>query len=291
MAKKLGRGLSHLLPTAPSAQSATRSHPEYQEIPIGEIVPNPEQPRKQFNEREIEELAATLHSVGLIEPVIVRRLEDRYQLISGERRWRACRKAGFKRIPALVKKLNDVQALEMGIIENIQREDLSPIEEARAYEALIEKTGIKPSALAERVGKDRTTVTNLLRLLKLPEPVLDLLSRGELTAGQARPLLSLGDRQVLLRTARTIATQGWSARRVEDEVAKLTDSAGSKSGARSGKSASRVDANTRALEEKIRRKLMAKVKLDHSKKGGKLTIHYGNLEDLERIMELLGIRV
>lgn len=288
MAKRLGRGLSHLLPTAPSAQSAVRSHPEYQELAISEIVPNPDQPRKHFDEREIEELAATLHSVGLIEPVIVRRVGEQYQLISGERRWRACRKAGFKKVPAIIKKLNDVQALEMGIIENIQRENLSPLEEARAYEALIEKTGMKPSAVAERVGKDRTTVTNLLRLLKLPEPVLDLLARGELTAGQARPLLSLGDRQVVLRTARQVVAQGWSARRVEDEVAKLTD--GSSSRSKRTRPASSADANTRALEEKLRRKLMARVKLDHSKKGGRLTIHYGNLEDLDRILEILGIR-
>ena len=291
MAKKLGRGLSHLLPTAPAAQSATRTHPEYQEIPLGDIVPNPDQPRKHFNEREINELAATLHSVGLIEPVVVRRQGERYQLISGERRWRACRKAGFKKIPAIVKNLNDVQALEMGIIENIQREDLSPLEEARAYEALIQKTGVKPSALAERVGKDRTTVTNLLRLLKLPEPVLEMLARGDISAGQARPLLSLGDRQIVLRTARTISTQGWSARRVEEEVAKLTEGTRPKQKSRSAPSGNKADANTRALEEKLRRKLMARVKLDHSKKGGKLTIHYGNLEDLERILELLGIRL
>lgn len=257
---------------------------------IKEIVPNPDQPRKHFTDREIAELAASLHSVGLIEPVIVRKHGEQYQLISGERRWRASQKAGFKKIPAIIKKLNDIQALEMGIIENVQREDLSPIEEARAYQALIEKTGMKPSAVAERVGKDRTTVSNLLRLLKLPEPVLELLEKGDLSAGQARPLLAIGDRQTLMRTARSVITQGWSARKVEEEVAKLTEPTG-RSSAKSKSGSAKADANIRALEEKIRRKLMAKVRVDHSKQGaGKITVHYGNLEDLDRILDALGVR-
>ncbi len=291
MAKKLGRGLSHLLPTTKGDSTpAVSSNPDYQELPITEIDPNPDQPRKRFNDRDIDELARSLTSVGLIEPVVVRKIKDRYQLISGERRWRACQQAGFKKIPAVIKKLNDTQALEMGIIENIQREDLNPIEEARAYEQLMSLTGMKASAIADKVGKDRTTITNLIRLLKLPEQILQLIEEGQIKAGQARPLLGLGDKAMMYQLAKKIVIQGWSARRVEDEIARITDPAGVKT--KTGKKvAGRKDANVKALEEKIRKQYMAKVQVEHTRKGGgRISIHYGNLDDLDRILGLLGVK-
>lgn len=289
MAKKLGRGLSHLLNTGDDRSLPREDrHPEYQQIPINEIRPNPNQPRKRFDESEIRELSKTLHSVGLIEPVIVRRIDEGYQLIAGERRWRACSMAGFKKIPVIIKQLNDIQALELGIIENIQREDLNPIEEARAYEMLIEKTGMKPSQVGDKVGKDRTTVANLLRLLKLPEEILGYIEQGRITAGQSRPLLGLGDRTAMMRVTRKIIEQGWNARRVEEEVARLTESPGS---GRKKRASVKGDANIRSIEEKVRKKFMARVRLDHTKKGsGSIAIHYGNLEDLDRILELMGIK-
>jgi len=295
VAKKLGRGLSHLLGggSDPGASPAENRHPEYQELPLGEIQPNPDQPRKRFPPEEIEELSRTLKSVGLIEPVIVRKLKDGgYQLISGERRYRACKLAGFKKIPAIIKQLGDAQAMEIAIIENIQREDLTPIEEARAYEQLMNHSGIKPSQLAARVGKDRTTITNLLRLLRLPEPILQLIEEKKITAGQARPLLALGDRSAMNRIAHKIVLDGWSARRVEEEVARLTEGSAAGSGkSQGGKTAGRRDANIKSLEEKLRKKLMAKVSLEHTKKGGgKLTVHYGNLDDLDRILEIFGVK-
>ena len=291
MAKKLGRGLSHLLSTAdsPGEKAKTVENPDYQEIPIEKIKPNPEQPRKRFNEKDIEELSQTLKSVGLIEPIVVRQLEDEFLIVSGERRWRACRMAGFKKIPAVIKRINDVQALEMGIIENIQREDLNPIEEARAYDTLLKMTGLKPSAVADKVGKDRTTITNLIRLLKLPDQILELIEQKQISAGQARPLLGLGDKTKMLQLAKKIVIQGWSARRVEDEVSNLTDPV---SAAKSTKKAgAKKDPNVKSMEEKIRSKYMAKVQVEHKKTGaGKISIHYGNLDDMDRILELLGVK-
>ncbi|MBI3394600.1 MAG: ParB/RepB/Spo0J family partition protein [Spirochaetia bacterium] len=277
----LGRGLSNLLPGA----AALSTHPEYQEIPIGEIQASPDQPRKRFDDAEIQELAKTLHTIGLIEPVIVRRRGNVYQLVSGERRWRACRMAGFKKIPAIVKELTDIQALEMGIVENVQREELTAMEEARAYEQWMGLTGQKPSDLADRVGKDRSTVTNLIRLLKLPPEVQDLIERGLLSAGQARPLLGIGDRKTVLSIAGKIAREGWSARRVEEEVARLQDGG-------TGKSAgTKKDPNVRHLEDKIRARFTSRVQVAHKKGGaGSITLHYKTLSELDKILDLMGIK-
>lgn len=295
MAKKsgLGKGLSNLIPSGGSKGGGVQivDHPDYRELSIKEIVPNPDQPRKRISPKEIDELAQTLHSVGLIEPIVVRKLknEDRYQIISGERRFLACKKAGFKKIPAVLKQVGDIQALEMGIIENIQREELNPIEEGRAYNALMEKTGQKPSQIAEKIGKDRTTITNLIRLLKLPDQVLELIETGAITAGQARPLLSLGDQRMLLKLAGRIAREGWSARRVEDEVARIQEGGSAQSGGGSKKA--KKDANIKHLEERLRAKFTTKVDIAHGKNGkGKITLHYGSLDDLDRLLENLKVR-
>ena len=292
MAKKsgLGKGLSNLIPSGGKSSGVQIvDHPDYRELTIKEIVPNPDQPRKRINPKEIDELAKTLHSVGLIEPIVVRKFknEDRYQIISGERRFLACKKAGFKKIPAVLKQVNDIQALEMGIIENIQREELNPIEEGRAYNALMERTGQKPAQIAEKVGKDRSTITNLIRLLKLPDQVLELIETGNLSAGQARPLLSLGDQRMLLKLAGRIAREGWSARRVEDEIARLQEGASQNSGGKKEKK----DANIKHLEERLRAKFTTKVDITHGRNGkGKITLHYGNLDDLDRMLETMKIR-
>ena len=297
MAKKsgLGKGLSNLIPSGGRASSGSGGvqivdHPDYRELSIKEIVPNPDQPRKRINEAELNELAKTLHSVGLIEPIVVRKLknEDRYQIISGERRFLACKKAGFKKIPAVLKQVNDIQALEMGIIENIQREELNPIEEGRAYQSLMDQTGQKPAQIAEKVGKDRSTITNLMRLLKLPDQVLELIETGNLSAGQARPLLSLGDQRMLLKLAGRIAREGWSARRVEDEIARIQEGPAKSSGAKKEKK----DANIKHLEERLRAKFTTKVDIAHARGGkGKITLHYNNLDDLDRLLEAMKVRL
>jgi ParB family chromosome partitioning protein len=295
VAKKagLGRGLSNLIPGAEKSESGgiqISSNPEYQEISIQEIEPNPNQPRKRFQEAELQELAKTIESVGIIEPVVLRKVGEKYQLISGERRWRACKLAGYKKVPAVVKQVDDVQALEMGIIENIQREELNPVEEARAYEYWMSQTGLKPSDLADRVGKDRSTITNLIRLLKLPDAVLQKIEEKKLTAGAARPLLGIADKKMLTQLAEKVIHEGWTARQVEEEVARITEpdlrGGSDKSGKRSG--AESQDANIRNLEDKLRTRLMTRVQIQHKKDGsGKLILGYANLDDLDRILELL----
>jgi ParB family chromosome partitioning protein len=286
--RTLGRGLSNLLPGADSAggKPVVRDNPNYQEIPLNEIRANPKQPRKHFNEADIKELAKTLHTVGLIEPVVVRKVDEHYQLISGERRFRAAGIAGFKKIPAVIKQVNDVQALEMGIIENIQREELGPVEEARAYEYWMNETGRKASDLADKVGKDRTTITNLIRLLKLPTEVLDLVEQRMLTPGQARPLLGIGDRKLLGQLAIKIAREGWTARKVEDEISRLTD------GPRAARATGKIrDPNIKHLEDRLRTKFTTRVQITHKKTGaGKISIAYASLEDLERLIELWKIK-
>jgi len=288
VAKKLGRGLSNLIPGADSSGGPVKieSNPDYQEISTELLKPNPDQPRKKFLQRELEELAATLHTVGLIEPIVVRKSDDAYQIISGERRWRACKIAGFKKIPCVIKQVNDIQALEMGIIENIQREELSPIEEARAYDHLMLKTGMKAGDISLKVGKDRSTITNLLRLLKLPPEVIDLIEDGKLSAGQARPLIGIGDKNKLASLIKKIITEGWTARKVEEEVARIQDPV---SGAKAGAAQPKKDINITRLEDQLRARLTSRVSIAHKKNGsGKISIGYANLDDLERIIEMLG---
>ena len=295
MAKKtgLGRGLSNLIPGAASGEERyqIQSNPDYRELSIDEIDPNPDQPRKRFTERELQELAETIKSIGLIEPVVVRPRGDRYQLISGERRWRACRMAGYKKIPAVLKQVNDLQALEMGIVENIQREELTAIEEAKAYEYWMKESGLKPGEIADRVGKDRTTITNLIRLLKLPEEILAMIEEKKISAGQARPLLGIGDRKQALLMAGKIAEEGWSARRVEDEVGRMLDPPVTGGKARGGVSSKKEDPNIRQVEDRIRSRYTTRVQLSHSGGGkGKIVLQYSNLDELDRILELMGIK-
>lgn len=293
MVKKsaLGRGLSNLIPGAERTSEGLdlRNNPEYQELEIDRIKPNPEQPRKRFTEQELAELATTIQGVGLIEPIVVRPFGDEFQIISGERRWRACQTIGYKKIPAIVKRVDDIQALEMGIIENIQREELTPIEEAKAYDLWIARTGMKPSQLAERVGKERTTVANLLRLLKLPDEVQEMLSNRMISAGQARPLIGIADRKVMRSLVERIVREGWSARRVEEEVGRLTE--GDSGTGVVPKTGGKVDPNIRSLEDKIRAKYTAKVAIAHRKdESGKISIAYSSLDELDRILEMMGVK-
>ncbi len=285
--KPLGRGLSNLLAGADVPKYSNGDSPNYKEIPLEYITANPHQPRKRFEGKELEELAETMRKVGLIEPIVVRCLDkelNHYQLIAGERRFRAAQMAGFRKIPAILKQANDLQALELGIIENIQREELNPVEEARAYAYWIEATKQKPDVLAKKIGKNRSTVTNLLRILKLPDAILELLETNKLTVGQARPLLGIGDKRVLKQMAVKIAREAWTTRKVEDEVARLVQKRGETQSKR------KHDANLAQLEKELRIKLTARVQVRHKRNGaGNITIHYGNLQDLDRLLALLGI--
>ena len=292
--KALGRGLSNLIAEAGQEGGAFISeNSNYKEVPLECIIPNPKQPRKHFVQEELEDLAKTLETVGMIEPVVLRPLasgKEEYQLIAGERRFRAAKIAGFKKIPAIFKQANELQTLEIGIIENIQRKNLNPVEEARAYEYWMEATQQKADVLAKKVGKNRSTVKNLTRILKLPPEVLELVEKEKLSVGQARPLLSIGDRKELQRLALKVCKEAWSARRVEEEVARLVEgkSSSTKAFLGSSKGASLNDPNIREIEKILRTRLSARVELHHKKNGsGKITLYYGNSRDRERLLETI----
>jgi len=284
--KGLGKGLANLLPDLTATVESSQN--EFQYIDVDKIEPNPEQPRKRFQQNVLQELSETIKNVGVIEPIIVRKENDKYILISGERRWRATKLAGFKKIPAIVKNVDEIKSAELSIIENIQREDLTPIEEARAYERLIKLTNINIKEVAERVGKDRSTISNLLRLLKLPEEIQQLVEEKKLTAGQARPLLSIADKKMMMHLANKIVLEGWNARKVEDEVAKITNPVSNKTKGEGNDK----DPSILEIEKKIRAKFTTKVDIIHKSNGsGKIVLHYANLDEFDRIIELLGIKI
>jgi len=205
----LGRGLDALIPTQQEGIETI------QEINIDEIVVNNKQPRKDFDEEKLEELAASMEQHGVLQPVILRKVGRGYELVAGERRWRAAAKAGIKKIPAVVKELSDGDVLEIALIENLQREDLNPIEEASAYKQLMDEFGLTQEELAKRVGKSRSQIANTLRLLNLEEEILKFIFEGKLTAGHARALLSIEDKKLRYGLAKKISNEGLSVRQAE----------------------------------------------------------------------------
>ncbi len=285
----LGRGLENLIPVNSKGQTIENdSGGNLKEIKISEIAMNPSQPRKTFSEDSIRELSETIKTHGVIQPVIVKKVQDTYQLISGERRLRACRMAGFTKIPVVVKNYTEAESLEAAIIENIHREDLNAVDEALAYQTLVEKLSLKVSDVAQRIGKSRTAVANLIRILQLPEMVLRLVREGKLSEGHVRPLLSLADKSKIEKTADEIAKKGMSVREVENLVSKLLERNSS-----SGKSKKAGDPSLAQAESKIRNKLSAKVAISHNVKTGKgkIVISYSNIDEFERIAGNMGIKL
>ncbi len=216
----LGKGLSSLIPPAEAVDQPDQ--PSYVEVAIEEVVPNPFQPRVHFDEDTLAELAASIAELGVLQPILVRRVDDRYQLIAGERRWRAARRAGLTTVPAVVRTSDDVSAVEQALVENLHRADLTPLEEAAAFSQLIEDFELTHDEVAQRVGKSRSAVTNTLRLLGLPPGVQHLLADGKLSAGHARALLGTPDRALQERLARQAADEGWSVRTVEEAIRAAT---------------------------------------------------------------------
>ena len=213
-ARGMGRGLSALL--APPARNGAERASELREIPVELIVPNPRQPRQGFDEASLLALADSLRERGVLQPVLLRPLPGgTYELIAGERRWRAARIAGFDTVPALVRAQDDAESLELALIENMARQDLNPVEEARACSLLVEELGLTREDVGRRVGRSRVAVSNLLRLLDLPDEVLDLLAAGHLTEGHGRALLTTGDHDARRRLARTAVQEGWTVRQTE----------------------------------------------------------------------------
>ena len=280
--KALGRGLDALIPV--SSPTATEElAPGVRELPISEIGSNPFQPRSRFDDDAIRELAASIKATGVLQPVLVRALgRDGYQLVAGERRLRAASLAGLETIPAVVREVDDREMLELALVENVQREDLNPIEEAKAYNTLATKLGMTHDQISERVGKQRVSITNALRLLVLPPEVQDMVSRGTLTAGHARALLSLESGGDQLAASRYVQSKGFSVRRTESYVRrKLRRHHSRPPGAR-------LD-GLMEWENKLQQKFSTHVSISPKRKGGKVEFEYYGQEDLERLLEAWGV--
>jgi len=278
----LGRGLSALI----STDQSRADYDEIREIQIDLIQPGRQQPRTTFDQAKLEELAQSIRTTGIIQPLLVRPVGGLFELVAGERRWRAAQLAGLDRIPAIVREIADDNLLELALIENIQREELNPVEEANAYKRLIESLGLTQDEVARRVGRDRTFVTNYLRVLKLPTDIQTLLEQDKLSFGHARALLSVQDPVNQRRLAQKIVKHNWSVRETERRVRHLSK----ETDQRPNKVVTeRADPNIRAAEVKLRRALSTQVRIHQTKKGapGKLEIEFYDLADLDRIFNLI----
>lgn len=276
----LGRGLQALIPADEAVEG-------YRSIPLEAIAPNPQQPRVAMSTEGLQALAASIREVGVLQPVVVRHGPEAgtFVLVAGERRWRAARLAGLSEIPAVVRDGDDTSGLTEALVENLQREDLGPLEEAAAYRQLLEDFGLTHEEVGARVGRSRPTITNTLRLLQLPASIQGMLTRGELSAGHCRALLALEDERYAEHIARRAATEGWPVRRIEEAVK-----------AREGRAEKKVTVAPRserpaeilALEERLAERLGTAVLINYGKRGkGKVTVRFGSLEELERIYRVL----
>jgi ParB family chromosome partitioning protein len=282
--KALGRGLGALL----SAEGTATATEDPNTISINLIDPSPLQPRGVFDEAKLNELAQSITANGVVQPLIVRPKQDRFELIAGERRWRAAQLAGLTRVPAIVRQVSDDKVLELALIENIQREDLNPIEEARAYKNLIDTVGLTQEVVAERVGRDRSYVTNFLRLLRLPDDLQELVQRGRLSTGHARTLLGLPDVAAQRRLARKIIEGDLSVRATEKTVRHLTEPKSGR-GNKHARAHSASDPNVRAAETRLRRHFGTQVRIVQASgsTAGRIELEYYNQADLDRIYALL----
>lgn len=280
--KALGRGLSALL-----SDTAARQEESQLELDIDLIEPNPAQPRSRFDETKLDELAQSIRHNGIVQPILVRRYESRYQIVAGERRWRAAQRAGLVKIPAVVRDIPDDKLLELALIENIQRHELNAIEEAQAYKGLIDSLGLTQEMVAQRVGRDRSYVTNYLRLLRLPEDVQGLVEEEQLSMGHARALLGVDDVEIQRRVARSVIEYSMSVRETERAIKRIVN--GASPSAATLPPAKKEDANMRAAETKLRRRFGTQVKIMPSRNGagGKLELEYYNETDLQRLYQLL----
>jgi ParB family chromosome partitioning protein len=264
------------------------SSEDFKEIEIDLIEPNNLQPRTKFDENKLNELAQSIKENGVVQPILVRRIDSgRYQIVAGERRWRAAQRAGLQQISAIIRDIADDKMLELALVENIQRQELNAIEEAYAYKRLIDTLGLTQETVAQRVGRDRTFVTNYLRLLRLPEDIQELVEENKISMGHARALLGVDDPNKQREVAKSIIEMGLSVRDTERTIKRLINNADHTQVIR--KSSEPSDVYTRQAEAKLRRKLSTQVKItpNTNKEGGKIEIHYYNETDLQRIYELL----
>jgi ParB family transcriptional regulator, chromosome partitioning protein len=276
----LGKGLGALIPDLSALDERERKSLGILEIELDKLVPNEYQPRKVFNDEKLKELAASIKVQGVIQPIIVHRIGTNFGLIAGERRWRAARLAGLKTIPALVREASKRELIEQALIENIQREDLNPLEAAEAFKQLQDEYKLTQEDLAKRVGKERSTITNFLRLLGLPKEIKQHLAAGAINMGHAKALLSLERLRDQLSAANQIVKKALSVREAEALAARLKKPLKEKK--------ARAGSEFKAIEERLRKSLGTKVSLAASAKGGKIIIEYYSGEELERILEKIG---
>jgi ParB family chromosome partitioning protein len=262
--------------------SAGPGQPTVRDLPIAELENNPFQPRKHFDEAALEELASTIREHGILTPVVARRVADGFQIIAGERRIRAARLAGLTRVPTIIKEANDAQALEMALVENLQREDLNPLEAAHAYQRLVEEFGLTQEELAGRLGRDRSSVANSLRLLRLPKKIQEDVAAGSITEGHARALLGLERPADQLKARDIVVKRGLTVRATEALVRRLRGSDAKKPVPAPGQ-----DANLVALEDQLRAALGAKVRIVRDGRGGTLHIGFFSNDDLTRIADII----
>src|SRR5688572_13115929 len=292
--RRLGRGLEALIPgagavTGTAMVTAPPPPSDYQRLPIGSIRPNPYQPRREFNEAELAELQASLKASGLIQPITVRPSSVGYELISGERRLRAATRLGWTEIPAIVRDVDDRTLLTLALVENLQRADLNAVEEARGYRRLAEEFGFTHAQIAEAVGKDRTSVTSLLRILQLPPPVLEIVERGDLSAGHARALVSLEDDRRALALANEVVAHQLSVRELESRVRQLLQPPSPKRSVAGANPATTTPGSPvlRRLEDELRRRLQTDVHIRLSgPERGTIEMSFYSADDLERLLDL-----
>lgn len=282
----LGRGLDALLSMD---DVKTEGSSSINEIELAKIAVNPNQPRREFDETALQELADSIAEIGIIQPITLRKIsDDEYQIIAGERRYRASQKAGLKTIPAYIRTADDENMMEMALIENIQREDLNAVEIALAYQHLLDQYELTQERLSERIGKNRTTIANYLRLLKLPAPIQMALQNKQLDMGHARALISLNDPKLQVKIFEEIQEHGYSVRKVEEIVKSLSEGEAVKSGTRKiTPKRAKLPEEFNLLKKQLSGFFNTKVQLTCSEKGkGKISIPFGNEEELERIMEI-----
>jgi ParB family transcriptional regulator, chromosome partitioning protein len=271
--RALGKGLDALLPQPPASP--------YRLLDVAQVRPNQLQPRVRFDDEKLQELAASIREKGLLQPIVVRPVEDGYELIAGERRWRACQRAGLEQVPALVKDASDPESLQLALIENVQRDDLSPIEEAQAYRLMVEQFGMTQEAVATNVGRSRASVANTLRLLQLPKTIQALVISGELSMGHARAILPLPIGR-LTALARDIVLRGLSVRQTERRVQSLL------SEDKPVRNIRRKDPNFAAAERRLEERLQTRVEIrSKSGSGGTIVLHYHSPDELDRLFEAL----
>lgn len=289
--KALGRGLGALIPSRPAPEPAAPAAPAavpgsgLANVPIGEISPNPYQPRRTFNDASIEDLSRSVREHGIIQPLVVTKTGDnKYRLIAGERRFRAAQKAGLEVVPVVIKEtMTDSDTLQVALIENIQREDLNPIEEAYAYHQLHEEFGLTQEEISKRVGKERSTVANFLRLLRLPDPVKKLLAAGQLSMGHARAILAVDSPKKQEQLAERVVKRNLNVRQ--------TEMLASEASPKAEQPEKEKDIFTRDAEDKLTRTLRSKVEIDRKRRGGVIHVRFGSEDELIRLVdEMMGRR-